>query len=554
VGKAYTVQESPTLNGTIRHDFLWLMRFLIKPCAFAFLIIGFQTLFVNRIAHGSYQQGEAEAHADKGLQCSQAGDLEHAEIELRRAVQLAPDNPGFLGNLGTVLAMERKFDDSTKVFERTLELDPTDLTVRRYLAANLWQLHRYREAKRNLELILKAKPHDKPTRLLLGMVSENMKDYTTAVSMLASVPAQVRERPESIAALARSYYHLDAKEKARTTLEELLTHPAGQKGILLGAEIADEMRDYDTAEKLVSSVQPDISSQGTLGYRLAEVQYHAKRFQQSQRTLLDLIASGYKTGKIFNLLGWCYDKQNQVQEAVSAFQEAISLEPVQESNYLDLEKILLANHLLPAALDAAKRTTEVFPDSTRGFLIRGSIEMNMTQFTDAIASYTRAVQLDPAGPDGILGLAGAQSAAGLNQEARVNFEAALKQFPKDVRFKVQYALMMLKEAETGNALAETRAEQLLKSALALDPSVPEVHYQFGNLALRKGRNAAALQNLEQAARLDPQSMKVHFALSRVNRRLGRTEEASRQMDLYLRLKETESTRSAASSADGISPN
>ncbi len=513
--------ESPTLNGTIRPEFLWLMRFPIKPCAFAFLIIVFQSLFVNGIVCGSYQQTEAEAHADKASQFSQAGDLADAEVELRRAVQLAPDNPDFLANLGTVLAMERKLDDSTKVFERALKLDPNDLTVRRYLAANLWQVHRYGEAKQNLELILKEKPDDKPTRLLFGMVSENMKDYATAVRMLASVPAQVRERPESMAALARSYYHLDAKEKARTTLGELLTHPAGPQGILLGAKIAE---------------------------------YHAKRLEQSQRTLLNLIASGYKTGQIFNLLGWCYDKSNQPKEAARAFEEAISLEPVQESNYLDLGQILQAGRLFPAALDAAKRATKAFPDSPRTFLMRGSIELKMSQFTDAIASYTRVVQLDPAGPDGTLGLADAQFAAGMNKEASASFEASLKQFPKDARFKLQYALMLLKEAETGNALAETRSEELLKSALALDRSLPEVHYQLGDLALKKGRNAEALQDLEQAARLDPHSMKVHFALSRVNRRLGRTEEASRQMDLYQRLKEAEPQPAATPSQAGASQN
>jgi len=254
------------------------------------------------------------------------------------------------------------------------------------------------------------------------------------------------------------------------------------------------------------------------------------------------------------LLGWCYDKSNQPKEAARAFEEAINLEPVQESNYLDLGRILQANRLLPAALDVAKRATKAFPDSPRAFLMRGSIELKMSQFTDAIASYTRVVQLDPAGPDGTLGLADAQFAAGMNKEASASFEAALRQFPKDARVKLQYALMLLKEAETGTALAEPRSEELLKSALALDRSLPEVHYQLGALALKHGRNTEALQDLEQAARLDPHSMKVHFALSRVNRRLGRTEEASRQMDLYQRLKEAEPQPAATPSQAGASQN
>src|SRR3989442_12986607 len=101
------MRTSPTLNGTIRPEFLWLMRFPIKPCAFAFLIIVFQPLFVNGIVCGSYQQTEAEAQTDKTSQFSQAGDLSDAEVKLRRAVQLAPDNPDYLPQLRKVLAVER---------------------------------------------------------------------------------------------------------------------------------------------------------------------------------------------------------------------------------------------------------------------------------------------------------------------------------------------------------------------------------------------------------------------------------------------------------------
>ena len=90
-------------------------------------------------------------------------------------------------------------------------MTPNDVTVRRYLAANLWQLYRYAEAKQNLETVLKERPDDKPTRLLLGMVFENMK----AAQMLASVPEQVGQQPESIGALARSYYHLGQTAEPR---------------------------------------------------------------------------------------------------------------------------------------------------------------------------------------------------------------------------------------------------------------------------------------------------------------------------------------------------
>ena len=75
--------------------------------------------------------------------------------------------------------MEKKFAESNAIFKKVLAVTP-DVTVRRYLAANLWQMHHYPEARENLQILLKQAPKDNQSRLLLGMVSENMKDYTKA--------------------------------------------------------------------------------------------------------------------------------------------------------------------------------------------------------------------------------------------------------------------------------------------------------------------------------------------------------------------------------------
>ena len=136
----------------------------------------------------SEQLATPTTHAERGLDFARAGQLEKAEAELRQAVELAPSDVEVLATLGTVLAQEQKLEESTELFRRALRINSSNLTVRRYLAANLWQLHRYPEAKGNLQIILKRKPDDKAAQLLLGMVSENMGDYATAARMLAAVP------------------------------------------------------------------------------------------------------------------------------------------------------------------------------------------------------------------------------------------------------------------------------------------------------------------------------------------------------------------------------
>ena len=492
----------------------------------------------------SDQRTEAEQHAERGFEFARAGQLEKAEVELRQAAKLAPANPDVLAALGTVLAQQGKLEESTEIFKRVLQIRPNQVTVRRYLAANLWQLHLYPEAKANLKIILRQQPNDKEAQLLLGMVSENMGAYTTAARMLGSVPDEVR-KPESIAALARSYYHLRLTEKARATLEQLTAHPAGPPAVFLGAQIADQMQDYQTAEKLLASIRSTFPDQPRLEYQLALVEYHDGRFAQSQQTLESLIDSGSKNAAIFNLLGWCQQKQARPKEALQALEESIRLAPSEETNYLDLGKILLAQHSLPAALQLARRTTGIFPDSAAAFELQGLAEMGVEQFTDAVRSYTRAVQLDSSRPDGVLGLAQAQFAAGMSKNAAANFEAGIRQFPKNARFKAQYAVALLRQSETGDALAEARGEQLLRSALALDPSLPEAHYQLGNLALKKGLMTEAQQHLEQAVKLDARNAQAHFALSRVYRRLGRKQEGAHEMELYENLKSAESRHDSA---------
>jgi protein O-GlcNAc transferase len=486
------------------------------------------------------QPNQAEMHAERGFEFARAGQLDSAESELREATELAPSNPDALAALGTVLAQEQKLGESTEVFKRVLQLSPDNLTVRRYLAANFWQLHLYREAKDNLQIILKRKPEDKAAQLLLGMVSENMGEYAAAARMLAAVPDEVRIQPESIAALARSYYHLRRTEKARVTLAQLATHLAGTPAVLLGAQIADEMKDYPTAEKLLASIPSGFPQQPKLQYTLALVKYHAGQFDQSQSILEDLISSGNRTTAIYNLLGWCHQKQGRPKEALQALEESVALAPAEEANYLDLTKVLLAQHALPAALQAAIRTTDTFPRSAAAFELRGLVEMGMGQFTDAVRSYAQAMGLDPSQPDSTLGLAQAQFAAGMTKDAAANFETGLKRFPRDVRFKAQYAAMLLRQSETGNVESATRAEQLLRSALTLDPSLSDAHYQLGNLALKRDRMGEAQQHLEQAVRLDANNVPAHFALSRVYRRLGRRSQAAHEMDLYESLKRAES--------------
>jgi len=478
----------------------------------------------------------AQEHADRGLQLAQTGDLTGAEAELKQAVALSPNDPDYLADLGSILGMEHKLEEANPQFEKALKMDPSNLTIRRDLAANEWQMGRLQEAKDNLERILRAKPGDPPTVLLLGMVAENLMDSPKAATLLGSVPALVNERPESMAALARSYYHTGQKQRAREMLEGLLRHPAGPPAVFLGGQVASELGDYETAMRLFELIKSTYADQSDLAYHVAVVQYHTDHFHESENTLLDLITAGHPTSEAYNLLAWSYYRQAKFDEAIRAFDQAIDLDPSKEANYLDLGKTLSEHHLYYVAGAVAQKAVERIPGSFRAYMMKGMIEYKQSLYQQAVASYTRAVELNPASPEANFNLAQVQALAGMTKEAAATFERGIKRFPGDALTYYEYALMLLRLGEAGDTAAESRAVSLLKTAISLDGSLAAPHYQLGNLWLRNSKTREALQELETAAKLNPKDAKTHYALSRTYRHLGRSEQAENEFRLYEKLK------------------
>src|SRR6516164_7112435 len=134
----------------------------------------------------------------------------------------------------------------------------------------------------------------------------------------------------------------------------------------------------------------------------------------------------------------------------SAFQEAIKLEPTNVTSYLDLGKILLTERRLVPALELTKRTANAFPESSQVFVLKGSVELAAALFTDAVDSFSRALQLDPSSADASIGLARAQFGSGMTQQAEQTLERAIANFPNKAPLELELAQLLLKQAETGD--------------------------------------------------------------------------------------------------------
>jgi tetratricopeptide (TPR) repeat protein len=344
------------------------------------------------------QSATAEQHAQQASTLVGRGELERAEVELRQAVALAPNNAEYFSTLGSVLGMRKKLDESSRCFEKALQLNPGDWATRRNLASNQFQEGKLDPARRNLETVLRANTEDKTAVLLSGMVAEELGDYSTAIRRLASVPDLVHERPQSIAALARAYYRTGAKESARGALAAMDRAQVGSEGVFLGAQIAAAAADYETAGRMLASIRSEYPDRDRLDYELALVDYRANRFDESLEMLRGLTGRGRETSDIFNLMAWCLYKKGNFKDAVAAMDLAIERDPARESNYLDLGMILVSHKRFDVALEVATKALTVAPRSYQIHMLKGLVEARMRHLADARNTYARAVELNPEAP------------------------------------------------------------------------------------------------------------------------------------------------------------
>ena len=100
----------------------------------------------------------AEAHHMLGVARLQRGDPVAAEAEIVRALELAPDTPKFLNNLGNALMALERMADAAAAFERAVELDPTFAGAAFNLATTVMQLGQLQRAVAILTDLARATP------------------------------------------------------------------------------------------------------------------------------------------------------------------------------------------------------------------------------------------------------------------------------------------------------------------------------------------------------------------------------------------------------------
>ena len=349
-------------------------------------------------------------------------------------------------------------------------------------------------ARQKLESASRMRPRDAEVWVALAQTYRRMKSNQLAAAAAAKAEQFAAASPAALHALAIYYSQADDFEKAANFESRY-------------AATNDEML-ADAAVLWFKAKKPK-----------AAIEYAKRAVAREDR------------GDLHALLAESYEADGEFENAEAEYQRAIQMSPYDETYYFELAQAYLNHQQFQQAAPLLEHGVTIFDKSAQLRLALGVAYYGERRFTDATNAFLRTIEIDPtvSQPYVFLGKMLDQVGDHIPEVVR-RLEAWAAANPRDPRALFTYAHAL--NITDGD---QAKAEQLLRTSIALKPDQWESHYELGVLLEKQRKFPEAAAELERSIALDPKQPDAHYHLSRVYDRLGESGKAAEQRSIHQQL-------------------
>jgi len=223
-------------------------------------------------------------------------------------------------------------------------------------------------------------------------------------------------------------------------------------------------------------------------------------------------------------------KKNQFAEAVTAWRQALELDPDDGKAHFNLASALSETGDLGAAAAEYTRAGALTPNEAGVFANLALVQVQTGRLDDAILSYRKALALNPAYPSVEADLGTVLAQNGKTAEGLEHLRKAVAMDPSSADAHNKLAAVLAKEGQTDDALAQ------LQKAVELAPASVEYRFSLAYVLGQAERFADAISQLQKAVDLGGgQDWQCFDMLGGFYNRMGRMQDAiqaaSKALDL-----------------------
>lgn len=370
----------------------------------------------------------AKAHAALGTVYLQLGDFPASEEALARALQLTPGLMQAESNLALLYAKTERLEDAIRVYQDLVQRHPESLQIWLGIAAAYQQAARYEAAIEAYQESLKRSPNHAIAMTNLASCYEAVKQVRQAIRYYKTALAQAPNLSMANGNLGAIYQKQGELDKALPLLEKAVRHdPRFTAARYCLGLVLTKKREFQRAAIAYQQVIAQQSDHVGAYYNLAQALFRLKRPEEGKQAMeiyrrLNAIAQEIEDRERAILiepnnplkhyrLGLVYAKYGKIDEAISAFQEALNIDT--KAHY---------------ALNALARL----------YILRG------VELQDAIAHAEKAVHLTQS-PQYMQTLALAYFQAGKRENALKAIQIAIEMDPENDAFR--QTLTKMKETD-----------------------------------------------------------------------------------------------------------
>ena len=453
-----------------------------------------------KLALPQWQGASPEPYLQLALVQVKSGDLDQAQIHLRRALEADQKLVPARFKLGEVLRQQGRLDEAAEHYRHTLGLDPNHAAAHNGLGLILKErqrteaaLEHFRQAERSNPLLADAHANSGTIFLQRGDVDEATREFYRALQIEPDNPGVYRSLGVAQAELGR---HRQA------------------------------VSDFQQA----ISLKPDDAE---AHYNLGLSQTELGRQEEAIEAFQEAIGLRPDYAEAHSSLGVAYGQAGRLPEAVEAFRQAVRIDPEYAEAYSNLGLVHGRLEQWREAAAALAQVVRIDPGDAETCLKLGLAYGQAGQFQQAVESFQQAIQVKPDFAEAYSNLGAAYGQLGRHREASEAFREAVRLQPDSLQAHLHLGTAYVQLGRLPEAI------RAFQGATRIKPDLIRLHQFIGEAYTRLGQARQAIPAFRQVLRFQPGDVEARFHLALAYLAVG---ERASALEQYRKLRDLDEAR------------
>lgn len=483
------------------------------------------------------QAQSAEGAYARGAKYFQEGELNLAEREFLRAIQLRPDFAEAYHSLGVLYLRQKVYPRAEELLIKSVSLKVDSPLVYLDLGTAYLNQGKLEQARTTFESLLRLPPSNSSllfaVNFNLALVLRAQRDAKTALIHLQKADALLPNQPEVLLTLFELSVEQGLSSEAGKALGRLVERAWGRPDLqryvclsLLDGTYSSAF--VQTLESTLRGPAPRVEALLVLGSLFLS----SGQLQKATETLKEALELDSSSSLGLFLLGRAYNRLND-RRAVQTLVSAVALDPADERLWKELSDAFSNHQAHDEAISTFKRYVQLFPQNAFVHVLLGEAYFGGSLVWKAIAELEQALKLDPDLFSANYALGFVHKYVGNHTQAKTFLKHALSLDPADALAHMELGEILVHEGDYEGATA------YLKKAVGSSTVAAAAHSRLGQVYFLQKKYAQSEIELKRSIELDREDPQSHYLLAQVYFASGKRELAKSEYALFQNLEKIE---------------